>query len=99
MRHLVGIALAMVMAVTLFFARAWGYQRLLRGHFGVRLASHSAADLTARRRVVRPAARLDSAVRGQYPACCRPGPIEVARLRGGVEAVIRNGILGQPGWP
>ena len=29
MRHLVGIALAMVMAVTLFFAGAWGYQRLL----------------------------------------------------------------------
>ena len=29
MRHLVGIALATVMAVTLFFAGAWGYQRLL----------------------------------------------------------------------
>jgi len=30
MRHLVGMALAMVMAVTLFFAGAWGYQWLLQ---------------------------------------------------------------------
>jgi hypothetical protein len=30
MRHLVGIALAIVMAVALFFAAAWGYQWLLR---------------------------------------------------------------------
>ncbi|HEX9354044.1 MAG TPA: hypothetical protein VF933_09545 [Streptosporangiaceae bacterium] len=30
MRHLIGIALAIVMAVTLFFAAAWGYQWLLR---------------------------------------------------------------------
>ena len=30
MRHLVGIALAIVMAVAVFFAGAWGYQWLLR---------------------------------------------------------------------